>query len=401
MVLKTLEYKTKAMLWGGDFINGIRRDLVAALILLYFILLGHDVLAVTMMFAVSRLLLMLFEFPAGTFADNYSRKKSVIISFSLMAIAFLGIFIFKNFWYLSIFYIMHDVAWAFQSGKATAWAVDNLGYGTNKNKLTSLFARLHMFERMGAVVGGLIGLIIVSINFRFIWLFIAVLNLFWAINISFMTKEENFHPEKNNHHFIKKIFLQIKKSYSHIMQKKNKQIKGLISSGFVLCVAFDAFMITIPLIFFQIFGISTEKIPVLFSIMAFFALFSTFMAEKTAHRWGYRKPLFFGFLGMGLAMIVFAISKSIILSVVSLTFMHFLEIAFAGVVFNSKFQLVIPSKLRATLGSTMSVVWSLASAVGFALAGIGIKLIGLSNTAVASGLVAIIAGAICLVSLED
>ena len=136
LIPKSFEYKTKAMLWGSEFVNGIRRDLVAALALIYFIGLGHDVLAVTTLFAASRLIFLVLEFPTGSFADHYSRKKSVIISFGLISISFLGIFVFKNFWYLSFFYVLSDIAWTFQSGTTTAWAVDNLKYGKEKKKLT-------------------------------------------------------------------------------------------------------------------------------------------------------------------------------------------------------------------------------------------------------------------------
>ena len=240
---KSFEYKTKAMLWGSEFINGIRRDLVAALALIYFIFLGHDVLAVTTLFAASRLIFLFFEFPTGAFADHYSRKKSVIISFILMGVAFLGIFIFKNFWYIGFFYVLHDIAWTFQSGTTTAWAVDNLKYGREKKKLASLFARLHLFERSGSIIGGIVGLMIIAISFRFIWLFIAAVNLLWVIIISIMTDEKHFHPKKTNHHFIIKTYIQAKESLAYIIHKKNRQIKGLAISVFVGTAAFDAFFI--------------------------------------------------------------------------------------------------------------------------------------------------------------
>jgi MFS family permease len=392
VISKASEYKTKAMLWGSELINGIRRDLVAALMLIYFISLGYDVLAVTTMFALSRLVFLFIEFPTGAFADHYSRKKSVIISFVLMALSFFGIFIFTDFWIISAFYILGDIAWTFQSGTTTAWAVDNLNYGKKKKKLASLFARLHMFERSGSIVGGFIGLIIVAVNFRFIWLFIGVVNILWVIIISVMTDEKNFHPKKTKKHFIVNTFIEAKESLVFIIHKKNKQIKGLAISVFVGTMAFDAFFIATPLILVQILEFSAEKVPLIFSLVAISALFSPLIGEKSAHAWGFKKSLFVGYVGAGIAIIVFAFSESIVLSLLSLAAMHILETAYACVVYDSAMQHAIPSKTRATLGSAMSIIWSLGSAIGVGLAGVGIMSIGLVYTTVISGVVGIIAG---------
>jgi MFS family permease len=400
LVSKSIEYKTKAMLWGSEFINGIRRDLVAALILIYFIFLGHDILAVTTLFAASKLVFLFFEFPTGAFADQHSRKKSVIISFTLMTLSFLGIFTFQNFWYLAFFYILGDIAWTFQSGTTTAWAVDNLKYGKEKKKLASLFARLHLFERSGSIIGGIIGLMIVAINFHFVWLFIAIVNLVWVIIISLMTDEKNFKPKKANKHFIINTYVQAKESLKYLVHKKNKQLKGLAISVFVGTAAFDAFFILIPLIFVQNLNVSINKIPLIFSLVAVGALVSTFIGEKSAHSWGFRKSLLIGYLGAGIAIIVFAISKSIILSIASLAVMHIFETAYACVVYDSAIQHAISSKSRATLGSAMSIIWSLGNAMGVGLAGLGIKFIGLVNTTLICGIVAIIAGFLFYFNME-
>ena len=59
---KDFESRTKAIFYGMEFTNGIRRDIVGSLMLLYLLSLGHEVLAVTSMFAASRIIMTLFEF---------------------------------------------------------------------------------------------------------------------------------------------------------------------------------------------------------------------------------------------------------------------------------------------------------------------------------------------------
>ncbi len=81
--------KVKAIRNGMDFTHGVRRALVGALMLVYLISLGFDVVAVTTLFAVSTLVMTFFEFPTGAIADYDSRKKSLMISFFLIAVSFL------------------------------------------------------------------------------------------------------------------------------------------------------------------------------------------------------------------------------------------------------------------------------------------------------------------------
>mgnify|MGYP006424953371 CR=1 FL=1 len=82
------EKKSKSLSYGIDFTHGMRRALTSALILIYFISLGFNVIAVTTLLAISTLIMTFFEFPTGAVADYDSRKKSILISFLLMFISF-------------------------------------------------------------------------------------------------------------------------------------------------------------------------------------------------------------------------------------------------------------------------------------------------------------------------
>ena len=76
-----LEKKTKSIAYGMEFSHGIRRAILGALALVYFLSLGFSVFSVTTLFAISGIVMMLFEFPTGAVADYDSRKKSLIISY--------------------------------------------------------------------------------------------------------------------------------------------------------------------------------------------------------------------------------------------------------------------------------------------------------------------------------
>ena len=169
--------KTKSILYGMNFTHGVRRALIWALALVYFVSLGFPVISITTLFAVSTIIMVLFEFPTGAIADYDSRKKSLMISFFLMFVAFLGIFAFKEFWVIVPFWILGDIAWTFSTGAGSAWAIDALNIAKKKDKIVSLVSRGFMFEQGGHIIGGLIGFFIIAISFIFIWLAIALTNL--------------------------------------------------------------------------------------------------------------------------------------------------------------------------------------------------------------------------------
>ena len=99
--LLIIERKTKSMLYGMEFTHGFRRALMSALALLYFLSFGFNLVSITTLFSVSTIIMILFEFPTGAIADYDSRKKALMISFFLLFLAFLGLFIFENFWMLA------------------------------------------------------------------------------------------------------------------------------------------------------------------------------------------------------------------------------------------------------------------------------------------------------------
>src|SRR3989344_3261163 len=105
------ETKTKSLLYGMEFTHGLRRALMSGLGLVYFLSLGFNLVSVTTLFSISVIIMTFFEFPTGAIADYDSRKKTIMISFFLMAVAFFGLFIFKDFWLLGASWILGDIAW--------------------------------------------------------------------------------------------------------------------------------------------------------------------------------------------------------------------------------------------------------------------------------------------------
>jgi len=298
-----------------------------------------------------------------------------------MAVAFFGIFLFKNFWILASFWILGDIAWAFSSGACSAWAIDALRYVKNKSKLVKLISKGYIFEKGGRVLGGLIGFIIVAISFRLIWLIISLNYLILLFIIWKYMEERNFKPEKVPHNYIKKSFIKAKESFLYLMHKNNLELRILILGGAISTMTISSFFICVPLMFVTIFNLSPEFIPGIYSILAIVAIMGPLLAEKIAHKKEFKFGLILLFFIIGISIISFAIFNSLIISIISLGILMIM-LAATDVLEDSALQHEFDSKIRASLGSLNSINWAIANSIAVFLTGIGIGIFGIINTLV-------------------
>jgi MFS family permease len=387
--------KTKNLLYGMEFTHGIRRALMGALGILYFLSLGFDIKSVTTLFAVSTIIMTFFEFPTGAIADYDSRKKSIAISFLLMAVAFFGLFIFKNFWLLGASWILGDIAWTFYSGAGGAWATDALNYGKDKSKLVSLISKEYFSEKGGHIIGGLIGLVVVAINFSFIWLFVSISNLFMFFMILFYMEERNFKPEKVQHNYLMKSLIKAKESFNYVIHKKNRQLRVLMLGNFLGVLALSDFFVGMPLLFTQILGVSQADLSGITGIVGGLAIISPLIAGRIAHKYGLKRSMVSFIFIASASVITFALSNSLLLALISFAILQ-LAIAAVDVTEDSAHQHAFDSKIRASLGSTSNIIWAVGFAISVFLTGIAIGYIGVVNTLIISGVLVLLEALIYL-----
>jgi MFS family permease len=352
--------------------------------------LGFEIKVVTTLFAVAVIISTFFEFPTGAIADYDSRKKSIAISFLLMAVAFFGVFIFKNFWLLGVSWILGYIAWTFYSGAGGAWSIDALNIGKKKKRIVSLISKGYFFGKGGEIMGGLIGLVVIAINFSFIWLFVSISNLFMFFIILFYMEERNFKPEKVQHNSLMKSLIKAKESFNYVIHKKNRQLRVLLLGSTLGNLTFSAFFVCMPLLFTQVLGVSPEKLSGIIGLATGLAVIGPLIAEKFAHKLGVKKSMISFVILTSISVIIFAMSKSIILAIITLIVLH-IAITIVSIVEDSAYQHQFDSKLRASLGSTNNIVWALAFAVSVFLTGYAVSWFGVVSTLIVSG---------CLVMIE-
>jgi MFS family permease len=378
--------KVKAIRNGMDFTHGVRRALVGALMLIYLISLGFDVVAVATLFAVGTVVMLVFEFPTGAIADYDSRKKSLMISFILMSVSFFGIFLFKNFWVIAGFWMLQEIAWAFCSGAGTAWAIDALNYAKKKSKLVSLISQGWMFEKVGHVIGGLVGMAIILISFRFIWLVVSLAYLALFFILWKYMEERNFKPEKIPHSYLKKSLIKFSESFSYLVHKDNRDIRILMLGEFILAIAYAGLFVGVPLLFTDILGLDPGYLAGIYAVVSALAIGGPLIANKISKNDNFGKSMFGTVIIIGIALIALAVSKSLILAFLTFAVVQVITVTY-DVVRESACHHEFDSNIRASLGSLGSVSWGISSSIGFFLAGFGVKFLGVVNTLLISGVI--------------
>lgn len=383
--MKSFERKTKAVYNSMEFSHGLRRALVMGMALVYFVWLGFDVFYVTTLLAAASIVSMFLEFPTGAVADYDSRKKSLMISFLLFSVAFFGIFFSSAFWLIAVFWFLSEIAWTFSTGAGSAWVTDALGIGKKKKEIVKLKSNGYFSEKIGHFIGGLIGLIIIAINFRLIWLVAGLVNLVLFFILWFFAEERNFEPERIPHGYLKKSLIKAKESYVYLFSRKGKALRKLMTISFLITIVIGGFWVALPLMFTESLGLNPEYLSGIYSVLAVLALIGPFFASKIKEKEHFMLELFLLFLIMGVMMVLIGFSNSIYLSILIFAFYQIFAAA-NEVIEDSAWEFEFDSKIRASLGSIGSINWNIANSLGVFLAGISIGLFGISLTLIGCGI---------------
>ncbi len=392
--------KVKTLLYSMEVSHGIRRALMATLGIIYFLSFGFNIVSITTLFAVSTIIMTFFEFPTGAIADYDSRKKSMMISYFLMSLAFFGLFIFKNFWFLAGSWILGDIAWTFFSGCSSAWSIDALRIGKQKSKIVSLISKSYIFEKGGHIIGGLAGLILISINFSFIWLFVSISQMFMFFVVWKYMEERNFKPEKVQCNYLKKSLIKAKESFSFILHKKNRELRVLMLGDFVGILAQSAFFVGMPLLFVQILGLNPESLSGIITIIAGITILSPLIAEKIANTKGIKYSLVLFVFLESLFVFGFSLSNSVIFAIILLALLN-ITLEILSVVGDSAYHHEFDSKIRASLGSISNVIWAIGNAISVFLAGLSVYFFGVVPTLIICGILVLVEALIYLFGLKN
>ena len=133
-----------------------------------------DLLEINMINMFFMLGIFLFEVPTGAFADNFGRKKSIVLGCLLLAVSFMVYFVGNHFWTFVLSELIGALGATFLSGALEAWVVDSLAYHDYGGDLANVFRQEAYFKGFSIIGASLIGGYLGEINLAWPWLASAI-----------------------------------------------------------------------------------------------------------------------------------------------------------------------------------------------------------------------------------
>ncbi len=211
--------------------------------------------------AVSFGLAFIIEIPSGAFADLIGRKKSIVLSYSLL---FLGTLLlsltFLTPLFLVIGNILQIVSFAFRSGSFEALIYDDLDSKGHTELFDEVQGKVSSIGLFAVAIGGLAGGLLSGIHSSLPWIFTLV---FFGIALFFSTKLEEI--EINYTGFdLKEVMKQSTEGLRNLLLPRNQRI--VIPLIIILSIgAIWNYGVVSPYMALE-FGLDGEQLSYLFSL---------------------------------------------------------------------------------------------------------------------------------------
>jgi len=134
---------------------------------------------------------LIAEVPTGILADAYSRRRSVIIGYAILAIGFLIWGSVPSLAMILLAQVFWAVGYAFTSGAQEAWIADEVG----EERVGPIFLRSAQAGQIAAFIGIFVGVSLAVVSLQIPFLISGVLFLILALILLLVMEERNFHPE--------------------------------------------------------------------------------------------------------------------------------------------------------------------------------------------------------------
>lgn len=357
----------------------------AAFEILFFNDLGFSFTQIGLIMMMFPLSTLIFELPTGAIADLYGRKASVLIGTLIMGIAMFSVFFLTNFYLILLAFAIMGFGLTFISGAENAWVVD-LIKRNKKNYIQEYFSKKQVFNGVGVFLSGFIGAFFVKLfGVSIIWVAGGLAN-FVAFSILIFGQE----------HFIRRK-IKIRKSFENI----NIQTKKSVNYSWKHPVLFSILLAGIIFVFAGEFGGTISWIPFLedlgfpdyafgylWSALGLIGAIAPIVSLKLAKKNKERNFIVLSLIAATIPLF-FIVFVSEIVFALGIVFIGAFFFALSQPVEVMYFHKFVVSKLRATVGSFMALVMSIAGIIALPLAGFVVDLIGPRYTIFLSALIMI------------
>ena len=172
---------------------------------------GYSIFDISILDTIFSIGIVLFEVPTGIIADRMRRDKCIHLSYILMLLAYLFIYIDISFPMLVVANLIMALASAFSSGIIDVWLLDGLkGDGCDEG-MAIISGFMQVIENLGLTIGLFLGGLLVTMTIRYafagglVLLIIAVILCFILICDAGGGEVDNIASEKIGEYIINSI----------------------------------------------------------------------------------------------------------------------------------------------------------------------------------------------------
>lgn len=162
MLITYREIKKDRQIWKFCF-YGLLKNLkfFEPYLLIYLLGIGFNLFNIGILFSVREVITYFFEVPSGIFADNYGKKKELMICFVFYIISFIFFFIGNSFLILIIAMIFFGLGEAFRSGTHKAMIYSYLEQNGWFEHKAFVYGRTRSFSLLGSAISAFLSIIFI------------------------------------------------------------------------------------------------------------------------------------------------------------------------------------------------------------------------------------------------
>lgn len=349
---------------------------------IYFRNLGFSYTQIASFTSVMMISLLVFEVPTGIVADLYGRKRSVIIGLVIVGASPLIIVFSSNYFIILFCYALIGLGITFFSGAEEAFIVDNLKFHGRDDLIKEYYIKMSSLMGLGTVVAFGLGSIIVRYyGIKPLWFMWGVGYLLSAF-LLFFIKEYGFSPVVYNRVSLKHLMNPLLNSFAFIKHHHNF-LNYLIGSSMVTILFVQSDLWNV---FFVDKGINESNLSIIASITSLVIVFLPWFSRRVELK-NIKKVLFVTtIIRIIILGAVFLIDRNNIIVGVILFIILGSIYSFEEPITSTYIQEETDSEIRATVGSFISMVYSVIGAIAGILIGILADFIGVKNSIIAFSL---------------
>ena len=329
---------------------------------------------IAIVFIAYRIGKLIFEVPTGVVADVYGRKFSTLLGVVLTYLVWIAMAFSSGFEAILVLYFLMGVFVTLVTGAEEAWAYDWLKYNKSENLFTKLNSRGQMIAGAGYMIAPLIGgLLATKIALSSIIIISGILGVV-ITGLRVPVKDEHF---VRGPHVKRSDFWLTLTSGMNFVRKTPLYLYLIVAATSTVIVYTVWKVIEQPFLFS--IGVSYELIGIVISAMALTSILAPMISLRMENTLSnIDNILVFGTIGSLLFISVYFIRNNSLTLVIPILLFAWLFDNVTTPFFLTETNKLVPSKVRATVGSVRNMFYSTAHLIGLVLVGIISEVFGVA-----------------------